>query len=293
LMNPARLILGCRSVEKGQQALKSIRQTTNYKGGEVWAIDLTDFSSVSAFADRYGQEGGGRLDILVENAGIVTHVYRETRDGWESTLQTNHLGTALLAFLLLPHLTKSPAPRSVIVTSEVHFWTALAPAELEAPKILEKLNDKGHCATVGLDKRYGDTKLMNIFFMRALSSHLSPTSPLTVNAVNPGLCRTDIGREITSWGYYLLVLLLGRSAELGGRTLVHAAVGDVAEGGMHGVYLSNCAVRETSDFVLSKEGRNVEERIWAETIDILSAVDSRVPAIVSQYLNNVPTNRIY
>ena len=62
-----------------------IRKTTGYEGGEVWKLDLADFSSVSAFADRFEREGGGRIDILVENAGIAKAVQERTKDDWEAT----------------------------------------------------------------------------------------------------------------------------------------------------------------------------------------------------------------
>ena len=61
-----------------------IKKATNTTVAECWPLDLADFKSVSAFADRFEKEGGGRLDILLENAGVVTIKFDSTKDGWES-----------------------------------------------------------------------------------------------------------------------------------------------------------------------------------------------------------------
>ena len=100
-MNPGKLILACRSKERGETALKGvliaassimltviledIERSTGCKTMVVWPLDLSDFSSVKAFVDRYEKEGGGQLDVLLENAGIVTEKFKQTKDGWETT----------------------------------------------------------------------------------------------------------------------------------------------------------------------------------------------------------------
>lgn len=63
----------------------AIHKTTTYRGGEVWQIDLADFASISAFVDKFEKEGGGHLDILIENSGMIARTYSTTKDGWEST----------------------------------------------------------------------------------------------------------------------------------------------------------------------------------------------------------------
>jgi NAD(P)-dependent dehydrogenase (short-subunit alcohol dehydrogenase family) len=64
----------------------AISEETGCKALECWTVDLTSFKSVSAFVDRFEKEGGGRLDILLENAGILSPKFVPTTDGWESTL---------------------------------------------------------------------------------------------------------------------------------------------------------------------------------------------------------------
>ena len=62
----------------------AVKEATKTNVAECWTIDLSDFKSISVFVDRFEKEGGGRLDLLVENAGLVTRKFSTTKDGWES-----------------------------------------------------------------------------------------------------------------------------------------------------------------------------------------------------------------
>ncbi|TDL30131.1 NAD(P)-binding protein [Rickenella mellea] len=295
-MNPGRLILACRSVSKGEMALESIRVTTKYKGGEVWVVDLTDFASISAFADKFEKDGGGRLDVLLENSAIVTETYYRTKDGLESTIQTNNLGTALLGILLLPFLSRSSAdsvtPRIVIVASEVHYWAKLDTEVTSSPQMLEKLNSEEYCTASVMKQRYFISKLINVLFMRAFAARLSPQNPVIIDAVNPGFCRSELLRSVQpTFLMSMMERLLARSTECGSRTLVHAAIGGGKE--LRGRYLSSCAVREESDYCLSKEGGVIQDRLWNETMEMLSAVDPRVNTITTEYLQPTAPSRTF
>ena len=101
-MNPDKLILACRSAERGEAALKGdhlgifiqvvpnnfpnsdIQMTTGCKTLEVWQLDLAEFASIKSFVDRFEREGGGRLDVLLENAGVGNNDFLQTKDGWET-----------------------------------------------------------------------------------------------------------------------------------------------------------------------------------------------------------------
>ncbi|KAG7444369.1 uncharacterized protein BT62DRAFT_921191 [Guyanagaster necrorhizus] len=96
-MNPGRIILACWSEERGQAALEGPRNDTGYQKAELWLVDLSRFSSVTAFANKF-EADGGHLDIHVLNAGIAPDkIYRPTSDGWESSLQINNIASSLLA----------------------------------------------------------------------------------------------------------------------------------------------------------------------------------------------------
>ncbi|KAG6879361.1 hypothetical protein C0992_003279 [Termitomyces sp. T32_za158] len=88
-MNPARLVLACRSRSKGEAAIEKIQQETGYQAAELWIVDLSDFASVVAFADKF-EKDGGRLDILLENAAVLPGKYVSTSDGWERTISARY-----------------------------------------------------------------------------------------------------------------------------------------------------------------------------------------------------------
>ncbi|KAK0345952.1 hypothetical protein LTR91_018018 [Friedmanniomyces endolithicus] len=125
-----KVILGCRSLDKGEAAKRDIEVSTGRKGVvEVWELDLGDYGSVQGFAERAG--GLRRLDCVVENAGINTNKFVEV-GGNESTITVNVVSTFLLALLILPKLQETAklqgtTPNLTIVSSEVHFFTAVCP----------------------------------------------------------------------------------------------------------------------------------------------------------------------
>ncbi|CRL25340.1 Short-chain dehydrogenase/reductase SDR [Penicillium camemberti] len=109
-------------------------------------------------------------------------------------VQVNHIGTALLSLLLLSPLQSSQPTRLTIVTSEVHFWTEFEAKD--APNILARLDEPSSFGK-GMD-RYNTSKLLNILWLRELSSKVGPN--LIVNGVNPGLCASTLHRSDTTPG---------------------------------------------------------------------------------------------
>ncbi|GLB39563.1 putative protein CC1G_02706 Coprinopsis cinerea okayama7 130 [Lyophyllum shimeji] len=291
-MNPTRLILACRSKAKGEAAIEKLRNETGYRAVELWLIDLSEFSSVVAFADKF-EKDGGRLDILVENAAIATQTYETTRDGWETTLQVNCLAPSLLALRLLPRMIQTSQehgtrPRLVIVTSEVHFWSNIEQKVLDGPSIYKTLSSKEYCTPAIMANRYFDSKLMNVFFYQGLNERLPRSSQVLVNGVNPGFCYSELRRQITGLRaapMWAMEKVLARTAEQGGRQLVYAAVGDLDdEDKFRGAYVSASKVSEASDFAIGAEGKVVQNSLWDEMMEILVKVDSRVQQVADTYL---------
>jgi retinol dehydrogenase-12 len=143
-LNCAKLILGVRTVSKGENAKESIlvstKRTSDYI--EVWPLDLSSSTSVKAFAKR--AEGLERVDVLVENAGLSVAGW-EVMEGSEASLQVNVINTFLLALLMLRVLRKTAKkfgtmPHLEIVSSEAHFLTGFK--ERDEDDIYAKLNDE-------------------------------------------------------------------------------------------------------------------------------------------------------
>ncbi|KAJ6580899.1 short-chain dehydrogenase [Mycena capillaripes] len=292
-MNPRRLIFACRSQSKGQAAVDRLKAETGYSKAELWIIDLADFASVKQFADKFERDGG-RLDILVENAGIATNKYESTKDGWESSLQVNDLSTSLLALLLLPTMIKtaqqhSTTPRLVVVSSGVHYWVEMEKGILENPDMLKTLGSAEYCTDKKMGERYLLTKLLNVFFVRALNAHLPPSTPVIVNAVDPGYCYSELRRDFAGFMAvfdYLMERALAFTAEVGSRRLVWAALAHPEQPDkLRGEYTATCRVQEASDFVLSSEGVKAQDRLWDELVEILRKVDPRVTTTVDKYLS--------
>jgi len=290
-MNPDRIILGCRSKERGEAAATKLKAETGYGSAELWIIDLARISSVVDFTERF-EKDGGRIDILLLNAGITPSEGQQlTADGYEPTFQVNNLCTSLLALRLLPIMLRSAEkhhtlPRLVVVSSGVHYWAKLDKDVFDSPTGLVKFG-KLEFSEIEAYNRYGDSKLLNVFFARGLGEGLRD-KPLIVNAVDPGFCHSELARHITgvrAWIMWLRKILLARTTEQGSRQLVWACIGGKDNiDQLRGAYISSMQVREPSDAVVSEEGKGAQAKLWDALIDELVKKDPPVREIVEKYI---------
>ncbi|TCD60462.1 hypothetical protein EIP91_010038 [Steccherinum ochraceum] len=288
-MNPKRLIATCRSEEKCRKTEEEIKKETGYQTVECWPLELTSFASVKAFADRLEREGGGRLNLVLLNAAIATYDYALTEDGYEAALQTNHLSGALLSYLLLPALLKSAEAsgrpsRLAIVASDVHEWVDFRADRFSQDKGIVARLSSAEYSTENMRHRYPETKLLNVLFARALQSHLPPIAPVIVTSVNPGFCISELRRSVDH-GQFDELLKTARTTEEGRLQLVIGLIGprDGREDEMRGGYVSDNEVRKPSAWVESAEGKEAQERIWKETLEILAKVDTRVDKVAELF----------
>ena len=142
--------------------------------------DLASMEQVRALAGRLGELE--RIEVVVNNAGLVLGERRVTEDGFEHVFAVNHLAPFLLTNLLLPKLTGSAPARVVTVTSDAH---SAAKLDLDDPNLEH-----------GWDswRSYANSKLANILFTRELARRLDGTG-VTANCAHPGVVRTGFGRE--------------------------------------------------------------------------------------------------
>ena len=115
----ARIIIGCRNMEKGKEALKEIQERSGSTDVFLEKLDLASLDSVRKFADNI-LKNERRLDILINNAGVAGCPHQKTEDGFEMQFGTNHLGHFLLTMLLLDRLERSAPSRIINVSSNRH-----------------------------------------------------------------------------------------------------------------------------------------------------------------------------
>lgn len=231
--NAGRVILGVRSINKGQQAKEELAQISSKSIIEVWELDSESFESVTQFGQR--AQTLDRLDAALLNAGVSKVEWSQSPTQHEASIQVNHLATALLSLTLLPPLkrtsrtTQRPS-RLTITTSEVHMWTPFT--ERNAPNILQEMDKE---QTFGNPERYYTSKLLNVLWTRELASAVD-RAEVVINMVNPGLCWSSLHRDDDSTFLRLFKNVFAWSAAQGGYCLVNAAI--TQDASTHGGYLS-------------------------------------------------------
>jgi NAD(P)-dependent dehydrogenase (short-subunit alcohol dehydrogenase family) len=118
----ARVIIACRNLDKANAAAEKIKKLSNNNKVQVEKLDLSDLSSVRKLAEKMNSTLN-KLDLLINNAGIMATPYTKTIDGFEMQFGTNHLGPFLLTNLLLPLLKKAEGSRIINVSSIAHECT--------------------------------------------------------------------------------------------------------------------------------------------------------------------------
>jgi len=200
----ARVILACRSVAKGEEAKKQIVKFLPAADIQVMELDLTDLKSIRNFAIKFKQNHS-RLDVLLNNAGIMMVPYSLTKDGFESQLGTNHLGHFALTGLLLEVLKNSPASRVVNVSSMAH-----SSGEMDFSNLLYE-NGKGYSPL----KAYGRSKLSNLLFTYELQRFFEKNKMNTIAlAAHPGLSDTNLANHmLKKWYFRILMPIFNRMAQ--------------------------------------------------------------------------------
>lgn len=186
----ATVVVGARDAARGQAVVDELRLS----GGQadLVPIDLASFASVRQAAERL-TAAYPRLDVLVNNAGVVTKKRLVSPDGHEVIWQTNFLGPFLLSRLLLPALHRSPRARLVNVSSRAHFSGRLDWDDLELSRRWRGL------------KAYSNSKLALVLFTKEFARRYPK---VTANAVHPGVIATGIWRPAPALARLILGFVL-------------------------------------------------------------------------------------
>jgi NAD(P)-dependent dehydrogenase (short-subunit alcohol dehydrogenase family) len=222
------------------------------RGGDV-RLDLASQASVRAAADEI-RARCDRLDLLINNAGVMDVPHRRTEDGFELTLATNHLGHFALTGLLLERLLATPGSRVVTVSSDAHRRGAMRFDDLQS--------ERGYDAAAA----YAQSKLANLLFTYELHARLEAIGAGTIAlAAHPGNARTGLWRSSSRLERALIRLPgFAQSAAGGARPILRAALDPAARGGDYfgpkGRYTGRPVRVESS---AASHDPTVRRRLWA------------------------------
>jgi NAD(P)-dependent dehydrogenase (short-subunit alcohol dehydrogenase family) len=228
-LKPHLLIMGVRSVTKGEAAAAVLREEFVNARIEVWELDMESYRSVQAFAARAELELD-RLDVAVLNAGLAKLAFERVEEGarHEITMQVNYLSTALLSLLLLPILrptTSSTKPgRLTIVNSG-----ASLPLNLDEPAEGARLLDSfDRPETFDAFGQYGLSKLLIMMFVAKLAQTINPDEVI-LNSTDPGATKgtaffRDVNSRIMNIAIGAFMGLIGRQISDAARIYVHSSL---------------------------------------------------------------------
>ena len=224
----ARVVMACRNTIKGDEARASLLASLEPSRSaelEVAALNLADLTSVRSFAEELSHD---TVDLLINNAGVMALPRRETADGFELQIGTNHLGHFALTGYLLPKLLAAPAARIVTVSSLMHRVGAIDLADLHGERRYRKW------------PAYGQSKLANLLFAFELDRRLRRADAAAVSvAAHPGYAATNlqgVGPRMEGARWFeratqIANRFVAQDAAMGALPQVYAAVAPGVRGG--------------------------------------------------------------
>ena len=219
----AHVILACRDLKKAEAAVERITAERPAGSARARELDLSDLESVRRFAEKFAAEHE-RLDLLINNAGVMVPPYSKTAQGFELQFGTNHLGHFALTGLLLENLLAVPGSRVVTVASMAH--------RIRAKIHFDDLQFERNYDRVAA---YGQSKLANLLFTYELARRLAGTNTIAV-AAHPGFSDTELMRHLPALikpGWRLVAPLVAQNAERGALPTLRAATDPAVENGQY------------------------------------------------------------
>ena len=214
----AQVTMAVRDTAKGDAAAQQIRAQAPQASIEVRRLDLADLASIDEFAWLWRESHPDGLDMLINNAGIMAIPRRETADGFEMQLGTNHLGHFALTGRLLDAI--RPEGRIVTVSSQAHRMGRMDFDDLMGER------------KYGAWRAYGQSKLANLLFVRSLAERLERAgSTIASVAAHPGFASTHlqaVAPEMKGRGWQVKIMdgvnkVMAQSAAMGALPTLYAA----------------------------------------------------------------------
>lgn len=212
------VVMACRNMEKAEDAKNKILQL--FPDAKIYPmmLDLSSIADVKAFAGKF-RSHFGKLDLLINNAGIMMPPYKLSQDGFESQLATNYVGHFALTGLLLSLLTDTTGSRIVNLSSLAFKWSAINFDDLHFRKGYSKR------------KAYGQSKRACLIFAFELQRRLALANAQSISvAAHPGLSKTNLDQYFPGLIRPLGSLFL-QSAQMGALPVLYAALSNDINGG--------------------------------------------------------------
>lgn len=270
----ARVILACRDAAKARDAADQITAGNDAANVEVVVLDLASLKSIRACADEL-RARYERVDVLINNAGVMAIPRRDTEDGFEMQLGTNHLGHFALTALLFPLLREATGARVVTVSSLAHHFGLINFLNLHGRMFYDPF------------MAYGQSKLANLLFTYELDRRLRAANVDVVStACHPGIASTSLGyasprMQGSPLGEMLVQLytsIVAQSAAEGALPTLYAGFAEDAQGGDYigpdGLGEMRGAPRKVSSSFMS-QSQFIARQLWTvseEATDIQFAI---------------------
>jgi retinol dehydrogenase 12 len=244
----ATVVLHGRDLARAQALAEDISRTTGNREVRAVQADFAELGQVRRLAQQL--DTLPRLDVLINNAGMMSAARARSAEGYDLTFAVNHLAPFLLTNLLLRKLKASAPSRVIVVASEAHRRASLDFADLM------------NAAVSGLLPAYARSKLANVLFARALAARLAG-SGVTVNALHPGFVYSNLFHRSAALRVVLgtLVRPFMLSSEQGARTSVYLATAPELAGHTGGYY-RDCRLVAPSAAAQSDADAS---RLWQES----------------------------
>ena len=212
------VVMACRNLDKAHNAARDIRQEVPDARLEILELDLADLNQVHDFADAF-KEKYDRLDLLINNAGVMVPPYDQTADGFELQFGANHLGHFALTGRLLDTVLRAEGSRVVNVSSTAHRMGKMDFDNLQA--------EKGYKPW----EAYGRSKLANLLFTFELQRRFNAVGSDTIAvAAHPGGTKTNLQGNMSAPFRSVLNLIM-QEAEMGALPTLYAATAPDVTGG--------------------------------------------------------------
>lgn len=268
----ATVIMASRSQERGEQAITKIKEEIPNAKIDLMILDLSDSASIKHFAEEF-KEKYQQLDVLLNNAGIMTPPYTSTKDGLESQIGVNHFGHFLLTYLLFDVIKQTPQSRIVITSSIAHKYGNI------------KFHKFPYVPGARYSKymAYAQSKLANLLFMYQLNRLVQAKGlNIKVLASHPGISSTNLGRHLKK-GFLsrltiFIPMLLSHSQDKGAQPGIRACTDEHALSGQFygpngffeaiGKPVITSSTKRSHNKLLQEELWRFSEEFWQINFDV-------------------------